>query len=325
MISCESHYLASPGFLKLAFHIITAVATPIHAFGFYCIVCKTPVHMKSVKWLLFNLHCWCIFLDITISFLGIPYILLPAMAGYGLGPVESPGLFFYLGVTFITGVTTAVFVTFENRFHILFGQNSKWRHFRKYAIVFSYIIVPLYYLPIQFLIPEQVTGRELSWAMLSCIPELPDDGRELFVFATELIGPAITMIVSESVPSIQCGTFLTLNIYNLIFARPSGISKKTVQMQHRLVVALIIQTSFTLFLFVVPVNVLIAFVYFDYQNQFHSNLIFFALAIHGIASTLIMVFAHKPYRDFAFSPFERFFIDHTTVDVLPVFSTSRTH
>lgn len=87
----------------------------------------------------------------------------------------------------------------------------------------------------------------LSLKMLSCIPELPDDGRELFVFATELIGPAITMIVSESVPSIQCGTFLTLNIYNLIFARPSGISKKTVQMQHRLVVALIIQVRMSFY------------------------------------------------------------------------------
>lgn len=103
MHSCSNPYLASPDFLKTAFHVITAIATPIHAFGFYCIIRKTPQHMNPVKWLLFNLHCWCILLDVTISFLGIPYILFPAMAGYGLGPIESPGLFFYLGVTFVTG------------------------------------------------------------------------------------------------------------------------------------------------------------------------------------------------------------------------------
>lgn len=103
MIACNNHYLGSPDFLKMTFHVITGLATPIHAFGFYCIVKKTPIHMKPVKWLLFNMHCWCILLDITISFLGIPYIIFPAMAGWGLGPIESPGLFFYLGVTFITG------------------------------------------------------------------------------------------------------------------------------------------------------------------------------------------------------------------------------
>ncbi|CAA16416.2 Serpentine Receptor, class H [Caenorhabditis elegans] len=317
---CESNYLASPEFLKTTFHIITGIATPIHAFGFYCIVCKTPAHMKSDKWLLFNLHCWCICLDITFSFLGIPYILLPAIAGYGLGPIESPGLFFYLAVTFITGVTTSVFVTFENRFFILFAQKTFWRNIRRFAIVFSYIIVPLYDLPIHFLIPEQDKGRELSWRKLQCIPQLSNDGRQLFVFATELLGPAITIILAESVPTIQCGTFLALNIYNLIFARQSGISKKTVQMQHRLVVAFIIQTSVTLILFVVPVN---SFIYFDYQNQFHNNLIVFAFAVHGIASTLIMVFVHRPYRDFVYSPFRRLFGSGSTAYVIPAVSMSK--
>lgn len=77
--------------------------------------------------------------------------------------------------------------------------------------------------------------------MLDCIPELPSDGRLLFVFQVEKLAPALTMMVSESVPTIQVGSFFFLNVYNLIFASPSGISRKTVQMQHRLVIALIIQ------------------------------------------------------------------------------------
>ncbi|CAB60474.1 Serpentine Receptor, class H [Caenorhabditis elegans] len=321
MHSCSNPYLASPDFLKTAFHVITAIATPIHAFGFYCIIRKTPQHMNPVKWLLFNLHCWCILLDVTISFLGIPYILFPAMAGYGLGPIESPGLFFYLGVTFVTGVTTSIFVTFENRYFILFGESSAWRYFRKPAVVLSYIIVPLYYMPLQFFIPEQESGREISWALLDCIPELPRDGRELFVLATNLKGPGLTIFISEILPIVQCGTFVSLNLYNLTIARPSGMSKKTIQMQHLLIFALILQASVNTFLFIVPVNAVIYIVYIHHQNQLLNNLIVFCLAFHGIVSTLIMIFAHKPYRDFTLLPVKYFRPPQPSVSP-GVFSTS---
>lgn len=64
-----------------------------------------------------------------------------------------------------TGVTTSVFVTFENRFFLLFGERTFWIHLRKYAIVASYVIVPLYYLPVQFVLPDQEIGREFSWTV----------------------------------------------------------------------------------------------------------------------------------------------------------------
>lgn len=76
------------------------------------------------------------------------------------------------------------------------------------------------------------------------MPELPSDGRPLFVLATDITAPAIGIGVSCFVPTVQCGSFLTLNIYNLIFARPSGISKRTIEMQHKLVIALIVQVTF---------------------------------------------------------------------------------
>ena len=105
MIDCSRHYLGSPDFLKTSFHVVTVIAAPIHTFGFYCILQKTPKHMKTVKWLLFNLHCWCFLLDITVSLIGIPYILLPVAAGFQLGILDAPRLTFYLAVTFVTGKT----------------------------------------------------------------------------------------------------------------------------------------------------------------------------------------------------------------------------
>ena len=180
MIPCENNYYASPEFLKLTFHVITCFALPIHAFGFYCVLCKTPSHMSSVRIYLLNLHCWCVALDLVISFFGIPYLIYPAIAGYDLGFIESPGLFFYLGVTFIAGwflfrnwnkimfipgTSTSMFVLFENRYFTIFGQTSYWKYFRNYVVVASYIFVTLYFLPPQLFIPEQTKAREVALAV----------------------------------------------------------------------------------------------------------------------------------------------------------------
>lgn len=85
--------------------------------------------------------------------------------------------------------------------------------------------------------------------MLQCIPELPKNNRPLFVIAVELPLIAATIGVGALIPTIECGTFLLLNCYNLIYTSSSGISRHTVKMQHRLVLALIIQVKFSWNLF----------------------------------------------------------------------------
>lgn len=61
------------------------------------------------------------------------------------------------------GVSTSIFVVFENRYYILFGESTFWKHIRKYGIAISYILVPLYFLPPQLFIPEQEKAREIAW------------------------------------------------------------------------------------------------------------------------------------------------------------------
>ncbi|CAP22686.1 Protein CBR-SRH-239 [Caenorhabditis briggsae] len=296
MIDCPRHVLSSPEFLKITFHVITIIAIPIHTFGFYCIIRKTPKHMDSVKMLLFNLHCWCVLLDIAITVFGIPYIFLPALAGYQLGFVDAPALVFYLVVTFLTGVSTSIFVIYENRYHILFGRNCSWRFFRKYCIVLSYCLVPLYFVAPIFSVPEQETARKIVWESLSCAPEIPEGHFDFFVISLNIRLMAITIAIAEGVPFFQILIFFSLNFYNLILARqPSGLSRKTTQMQNRLVLALFVQSSVTFVIFLVPVNGIILFVYTGYHNQILNNFVFLAFASHG---TVIMVVAHKPYRQF---------------------------
>lgn len=93
--------MASPRFISLSLHSLTCIAAPLHVFGFYCILYKTPKVMTSVKWYLLNLHFWSVILDTVLTVLAIPYAIFPAMAGYGLGPIDSPGIYLYLIVTVI--------------------------------------------------------------------------------------------------------------------------------------------------------------------------------------------------------------------------------
>lgn len=64
-----------------------------------CALCQTPNHMLTVKWLLFNTHIWSSLSDFVICFMTVPYLFLPALAGYDLGLINNPGLSIYLLVT----------------------------------------------------------------------------------------------------------------------------------------------------------------------------------------------------------------------------------
>ncbi|PIC24675.1 hypothetical protein B9Z55_017909 [Caenorhabditis nigoni] len=99
----DSRYIASPEFMATVSHFSTILEFPILAYGAYCIIFKTPKKMGSVKWLMFNLHVWSSLSDLVMSFIGIPFILLPAPAGYGLGLVDSPRLMIYFMVTLLDG------------------------------------------------------------------------------------------------------------------------------------------------------------------------------------------------------------------------------
>lgn len=109
----DTRYLASPDFIATTLHYVTFVEIPVLTFGAYCILLKTPPQMNSVKFLMLNVHFWSALCDLLISFFGIPYILLPAPAGYGLGIIDAPPFLAYCLVTLLGGESKTMFVTNE--------------------------------------------------------------------------------------------------------------------------------------------------------------------------------------------------------------------
>ncbi|CAP22464.2 Protein CBG01166 [Caenorhabditis briggsae] len=101
----DSRYIASPEFLATVSYLATFLEFPILTYGACCIIFKTPKKMGSVKWMMFNLHFWSSMSDLVISCIGIPFILLPAPAGYGLGFVDAPRLMTYCMATLLADMS----------------------------------------------------------------------------------------------------------------------------------------------------------------------------------------------------------------------------
>lgn len=99
--------LASDAVHARILHILTCIEIPLHTFGAYLIVVKTPKKMKMVKASMLWLHFTGALVDIFMSFIGIPVIILPACSGYPLGVSLLLGIptsvLLYIGISCVGG------------------------------------------------------------------------------------------------------------------------------------------------------------------------------------------------------------------------------
>ncbi|EGT30947.1 hypothetical protein CAEBREN_14923 [Caenorhabditis brenneri] len=308
-------YLHTPEFLSTSLWIIFILELPLHIFGAYCILIKTPKLMKSVKWIMLNLHFWSVALDWGITFLTKPFVLFPAMAGIPLGVLSSlgvpTGIQIYLIVTLFCGESysekkifrvefpvecAAIVSIFENRYYLTFGKNTLWRHVRNPFMIFNYFLASSIFLPAYLNAPDQASGLQKLYEHL---PELPDyiHNLNLYVIATEysmVIGPVVFMgalLLSEALAFMvlmYLGTQKALKLMTM--------SENTVYMHRRFLRALYIQTCVIILNMGVPLFYLGLAVPLNYYNQAANNICFIVYALHGLSSTIVMIWIHKPYR-----------------------------
>ncbi|KAF1753028.1 hypothetical protein GCK72_019584 [Caenorhabditis remanei] len=295
-------YVHTPKFVSTSLHIMTCLEVPVHIFGIYIILWKTPESMKSVKWSMFNLHIWSMSLDLTVSLFTSPFVLFPAIAGFPLGLLKEFGVpaaaQAFLVVSIFAGVGVSILAIFENRFYVLFAGNTVWRFIRIPVLFVNYALCFLFFIPPYLTIPEQRVALEEVYRKLpSDLPPSITNG-PVFVLATDATYALISIflitcfIIGEIA---MCIFFIWLNTKCL--AKRIHLSRTTLKMQRKFLNALHVQMYTPLIILIVPLVYIAYSVYFNVYDQASNNLCLIMISFHGLASTTVMVLIHKSYRE----------------------------
>ncbi|EGT31014.1 hypothetical protein CAEBREN_05309 [Caenorhabditis brenneri] len=234
---------------KFVCHILTFIVIPFHLYGAWCILFKTSKAMMSVRNLLLWGHFLSALLDLEINFLSVCYVLFPTLSGYAFGVVNNPPIEVFVNMTTTSFVVTSILGIFENRYFIIFAQNTKWRRIRKPYLAVNYFLAAIVFLPLLSNIPDQAEGARAVSNILPCTPELTIKNRHLFVLTLDFRVPFFclafgTLSLAVQIISFSVVTFLKLR------ARDSrtrcNISRKTQKLQKNFVKALFVQVGFPL-------------------------------------------------------------------------------
>uniref|UniRef100_A0A1I7T8Z4 Serpentine Receptor, class H n=1 Tax=Caenorhabditis tropicalis TaxID=1561998 RepID=A0A1I7T8Z4_9PELO len=300
-VSCIQHagLLESPEFLSFGFYVTTIIGTPVHLFGFWCILFKTTDQMKNVKWYLVNLHLSIVLFDYSYGLLTCPFILLPRLAGYPLGILRHFGvetkdqtlLILFMSLC----VLCSIVAIFENRFHTVF-KNSLWNSWRHLWLVTHYITGMFLLSPFRYLIPEQEKAKHLVFETLPPLPcyiyEAP-----VFVLSNDyvyIVVASCTFIIFSCFEILVFSSFLVSRTIKQL--QNNSISSRTFYMQRKFFFALVIQVGIPFVMLISPMSYAWIAIQFNYYNQKMTNLAVLTGSMHGFVSTIVMLFVHHPYR-----------------------------
>ncbi|PIC24694.1 hypothetical protein B9Z55_017921 [Caenorhabditis nigoni] len=135
------------------------------------------------------------------------------------------------------------------------------------------------------------------------IPNLPEEVKAgpLFILAIDywVLYPLIFMAILTAGGSF---TFITLISRNMNFgARKNNLSENTKRLQRKFMKAIYLQVMVFAMNVLCPMSYVVISISTDFYNQMGNNLVFIVAALDGINSTLIMLWAHKPYREVCYN------------------------
>ncbi|EFO87579.1 hypothetical protein CRE_05783 [Caenorhabditis remanei] len=297
-------YPEHPDSYRDTLHYITILAIPVHILGTYCILVKTPKTMVSVKWIMLNFHVCCMVLDYGISVLTVPYMIFPALGGFPLGiltefgiPIEIQSYFI---LTLVPVVSSAVITLFENRYFIVFAQNTKWRHYRCLVSIINYSCSVTWSLPAFFLVPDQKMAIKTALEMLGPIPSYIRNG-PMYVLSLEIKYVTLPCFLMASLIAVQAVMFVTLMTRELKkLKKTARFSENTLKMQRNFLHAIYIQVTVYMASIQVPLAYFVVSILFKFYCQSANNIGIIIFSFNGLSSTIVMIWIHKPYRDFCY-------------------------
>ncbi|CAB03195.2 Serpentine Receptor, class H [Caenorhabditis elegans] len=312
MVSSIIKFIGSPRGYSTIFYVISGISFPIHLFGSYCILFQTSATMKSVKWTLFNLHFWSAALDLSISFLAQPFFCTPTMAAFPLGVLSLIGVpndLLMLSIyTIFMLVPVSIISMFENRYFVLFVNRGCWRYFRYPFLVANYIIVITYCFIIYLEIPDQEIAIKKLFKKYPRFYNFEIPVSSFIVISDEDRSwqklRRISVISFILLEIIVFGILLRVKLKLSMKKIASSISSKTLQMQKRFIKALNLQIAIPLIVIFVPIIAGMIFKALSIVNpQAFSNLLNFYFSLHGVLSTILMLYLQNPYREAVLSIF----------------------
>ncbi|CAA19566.1 Serpentine Receptor, class H [Caenorhabditis elegans] len=285
-------------------YAISGFSIPIHLFGGYCILFKTPLVMKSVKWTLFNLHFWSAALDILLSLLAQPFLCSPFLAGFPLGILKfapTDVLVLVLKTVFML-VPVSIISMFENRYFILFVENRPrrcWRYLRYPFLIINYLFGITYFIPIFLNVPsDQENARRILFNMYPDACEYVSDKN--LVFVVDIGDIAWSKIRENALTFLLLSEIIVLAVVlrvKMSRALKTAISGDTLRMQKKFLRALNIQIAIPILLFFAPAATGILTSQQTSNEQLEHNLFVITTSFHGVLSTILMIYLQKCYRD----------------------------
>ncbi|PIC24702.1 hypothetical protein B9Z55_017924 [Caenorhabditis nigoni] len=135
------------------------------------------------------------------------------------------------------------------------------------------------------------------------LPTLPDYINEspIFVIAIDFHYVVVPMNVIALLMVFESFTFTWLIYKNMeTMNRRSLQSENTFKLQRKFLNAIYVQVAVFLVNIIVPLVFIFISLTFNIYNQAANNICFVFFSLHGLFSTLIMLWIHKPYREVCF-------------------------
>ncbi|CAB04866.1 Serpentine Receptor, class H [Caenorhabditis elegans] len=289
-------------FAPYLLHRFAIVEIPLHVLASYIVIFKTPSRMASVKWMMVFLHFCSAFLDLFIAIFSTQYYLVPIVGGYTRGVLSDIGISTdiqgHLFITTMCIVGMSILGFFESRYNTVVKGNREnilKAKGRLFYLGMHYLYALMFTLPLCYNQPDQMEGRKFVKRTLPCVPESIIDDPDFHIWLEEPMIYAIHYAITASVITLEVIYYFVHTA--LFLSSTKAKSQKTHKMQVQFFIALTIQIAVPLFIVIFPLSYLITAFITLHFDQMYNNLALNFIALHGLASSSVMLIVHKPYRD----------------------------
>ncbi|ULU06181.1 hypothetical protein L3Y34_018217 [Caenorhabditis briggsae] len=199
-------------------------------------------------------------------------------------------------------LATAIVMLFENRHNTLvrgrFKIEAEWIRYTFYAINGIYAL--LFLLPVYFQIPDPEWAKPILLKVILPCPHPSYFQNNVFVFSMEI--SAVTGTAGIFLLFFLAEVFI-LCIHSSFFllSLKTHMSPATQKLQIKFFVDMIFQVSIPVAVIVLPMTYCFYSIVWQYYNQMLNNIAIICISLHGMGSTITLIWLNPSYRQFTIS------------------------